>query len=513
MRAGRVVPIQPKALELLHYLVRQRDRVVSRQELLQKVWPGIAVSPNTLATTLKKVRKSLDDDGATQRAIRTIRGRGVRFALEVRGSAEEPPPRPRRAGSSSGSQRSTHPTPSVETDLPRLIVLPFAFLWNEPDTPALQRGLAEELSLALSRFDLRVIATFSSNQVGTEPAAALDLVSRTGAQFVLSGAVGRDGAKILVTARLSDSRSLEIVWSDRFSADLTGSTVFAAQDKIARAVAGHIAGNHGAVHRALYQEVRRSDAVEFSTYIAVLRFHHNQLTHNPMSLRETRQALVEATQAEPNYALTLAMLAELEADEFGVRGNADPTILALARRRAERAIGLDGTCQQAHWALAYVEYLSRNSDAFRAAADRALELNPNNAYLAGLIGWSRALMGDWKEGIAMLEQSIEVNPYCPGWFYLAPFLEAYRRGHYEEALVAARRVGLAHLPLEWAILIAALHRLGRSDEAHAAASRLDENLDDVGTQLPVYLDALIYDHDLAGQLARDVFDVMETLHA
>ncbi len=507
-RRGRVVPAQPKVLELLRHLIRHRDRVVSPPELLEAVWPGVVVSPSALATAVRKTRACVGDDGANQRIIRTVRRRGFRFAADVRTRDDVSTVR----SPSSSSIRDTSATNGGRRT-PTVIVLPFEQLGGDfEDHEFLGNGIAEELSLALSRFEgLRVVSSFSSRQVGSSAMAAGALADQTGARFVISGSVAKDDTGLRVRAMLRDPLSLELLWSDHFFCDLTASSLFAAQEKIARRVVARVADHNGVVVRRLYGEIQRTNAREYSTYTAVMRFHYNQLTHTRESVEEARRALAAATQAEPNYALTLAMLAELEADEYGVRGSRDPSVLTRAKRHAERAIALDGTCQQAHWAMAYIAYLSRNDVEFNVSAERALGLNPNNAYLTGLIGWCRALMGRWEEGLLLLTRGIELNPYCPGWFHLAFFLDSYRRGEYEEGLIAAKKVGLAHLPHEWAIRIAALHRLGRADEARESAARLVETLPETREQLPLYLDALIYDRDLSRRIVEDVMAVVATL--
>jgi DNA-binding winged helix-turn-helix (wHTH) protein len=100
-RGGRPVALEPTPFRLLQHLLRERERVVAKEELLEAVWPGVAVGESVLSTALKEVRRALGDDGKEQRWIQTLRGRGVRFLGEVAAAASprpaaDAPPRPSR---------------------------------------------------------------------------------------------------------------------------------------------------------------------------------------------------------------------------------------------------------------------------------------------------------------------------------------------------------------------------------------------------------------------------------
>ena len=80
---SEVVPVEPKVFDLLVYLIRHRDRVLSRDELFQKVWDGREVSDATLSNHIKSARRALGDSGELQQTIQTVRGRGYQFVAPV----------------------------------------------------------------------------------------------------------------------------------------------------------------------------------------------------------------------------------------------------------------------------------------------------------------------------------------------------------------------------------------------------------------------------------------------
>jgi DNA-binding winged helix-turn-helix (wHTH) protein len=499
-RDGREVRIQPKVLALLLYLLRNRDRVVSQEELFAEVWPEAKVGQAALLSAIRKVRHAIGDDGREQRMIRTIPRRGFRWSIPV-----EYGETPEREGGAGALSSSSAPggDPGAERRGPAVIVLPFRCV--DGGEPFLSEGFTQELRIALSWFDgLRVVGALSSQSAGSDPSGSAELARLTGARFVLSGTVGTFERTLRVAAQLREAESGVVLWAEGFDSQLRGASPFSALERISRIVAARVGDHHGVVVRRMYAEIQRHQAQHHATIEAVMRFHYNQLTHAPGSDEEARRALLAAIEEEPDYATVLAMLSELEADDLGVRGAEEQERLTSARRLAERAVALDPTCQQAHWSLAWVEFLSKNRDPFFAAAERALVRNPNNAYFTALVGWCRALMGDWTTGLRLLEMGMILNPVCPGWFHLAHFLDRYRREDYAGALVAAERVGLPHLVLEWTIRIAALHRLGRVEESVEAARRLLEIAPDARAAAETHLAALVYDEVLVRRVCDDV---------
>jgi len=507
--------MQPKAFDLLVYLLRNRERVVEHAELLDNVWCGEVVSRGAVFSAVKKVREAVDDNGRSQKIIRTVPRRGFRFVAKTEEADDPGTPRRRvearsevpTLGNGAVSRRRDDSSlgPAELFDAPVVIVLPLESRASAMSRRFVSVGLSEEIAVELSRFEgIRVVAV-QSGRLADEEGSLYELANKTRARFILRGSLRELDRAIHVRTVLEDFESRETLWSDEFECTQSTSSLLAAQQEIAQQVAGRVGDHHGVVFRRLHTDLSLQDATQYSSYEAVLRFHHDQLLHTEESLGAARQALESAVATEPRFGLGWAMLAEIEADDFGVRGATSPEVIAEAQRKAEKAVALAPACQQAHWAMAYAYFLSRNREGFLAAADRALNLNPNNPYLIGLIGWCRALMGQWEAGLELLERAIGLNPHCPGWFHLVPFLYHYRRCEYLEALGAAEQVDLPHLPLQWVIRAAALFRLDRGEGARAATERLISVCEqDPEIEVPQVLRALIYDEELCRQLAEDV---------
>src|SRR6266446_8485143 len=130
-RGTELIDLEPKVFDLLAFLVQHRDRVVSKDDLLQEVWGGRIVSESALTTRINAVRRALGDDGAAQRLVRTFTRKGVRFIGEVTELLDQAPP---------------------TSDKPSIAVLPFHNMSGDPEQEYFVDGMVEEIITALSRF-------------------------------------------------------------------------------------------------------------------------------------------------------------------------------------------------------------------------------------------------------------------------------------------------------------------------------------------------------------------------
>ena len=201
---GRPVALQPQVFDLLYLLVENHDRMVSRDEIVEKVWQGRAISETAISSRIKALRQVLGDDGSAQRIIRTVHGRGFRLisAVTLKAAAVPAPPGPE--------------TPEWTGGPPSVAVLPFHEA-GAPNPGMLGEALAHDIIVSLSQLRwLRVIARGSSFRF-REPVPDLLAVGRVlGVRYCLSGTVERSPAGFNVYAELADIRALSVLWSERF---------------------------------------------------------------------------------------------------------------------------------------------------------------------------------------------------------------------------------------------------------------------------------------------------------
>jgi TolB-like protein len=225
-RGAGLISIAPQVSDLLEYLIRNRERVVTKADLLASIWDGRAVSDSALSTRINAVRCAIDDTGEEQRLIRTLPRKGVRFIGAVR---EEQKPAPTQE--SEGAIVLEHPSPALPLpDRPSIAVLPFANMSGDPEQDYFADGMAEEIITALSHCSrLFVIARNSSFTYKGKAVDVRQVGRELGVRYVLEGSVRRAGDRLRFTGQLIDATSGGHIWADRFEGNV--GNVFDLQDR------------------------------------------------------------------------------------------------------------------------------------------------------------------------------------------------------------------------------------------------------------------------------------------
>ena len=214
---------QPKALDLLLYLIAHRNRVVDKDELLEKIWPGVVVSESALTQALRKARAMVGDDGDRQAVIRTIQRRGFRFVADLEDSHGAAP-----------QAAAAAPAAAASTSGP-VAVLPFVDMSPGRDQEYFCDGMAEEVINALAHAGQRVVARTSSFAFKNRPDDVREIARKLGVTLLLEGSVRKAGERLRVTAQLIDATSGFHVWSRTW--DRRVEDMFAIQDEIAQSIA------------------------------------------------------------------------------------------------------------------------------------------------------------------------------------------------------------------------------------------------------------------------------------
>jgi TolB-like protein/predicted ATPase len=258
-RGAELIALEPQVFDLLVYLVRNRDRVVSKDDLLEAVWGGRIVSESTLTSRITAVRKAVGDSGEAQRLIRTLPRKGIRFIGAVR---EEQTPAlavEARPVVAADPPRAALALP----DKPSIAVLPFANLSGDPEQEYFADGMVEEIITGLSRIRwLFVIARTSSFTYKGQAIDVRQVGRELGVRYVLEGSVRKAGGRVRIAAQLIDATSGAHLWADRFDGSLE--EVFELQDQVAIGVAAAIksALQSAQIHRSadLPEQAKARDA-------------------------------------------------------------------------------------------------------------------------------------------------------------------------------------------------------------------------------------------------------------
>jgi adenylate cyclase len=352
---------------------------------------------------------------------------------------------------------------------PSIAVLPFIDLDEPARTSTFAAGLTEEIITALTRYrNLFVIARDSTARFGSGTAAAQDL----GAAYVLEGSVRRADDLIRVAVKLLDATTGSHVWSETYERTLTTASLFAVQDDITRQVVSTIADSHGIIGQTDLSATRAVPTDSLSAYQCVLRAVAHVSTLSPESHRQSRDCLEAAVATEPSYVDAWAWLSVVYLDEMRFGFNTRSGALDRALEAAQQAVALDERSQFAQLAIARSHFFRHELERFRAAADHALALNPNNATvlaeLASLVGNA----GEWQRAASLIEKAMALNPYHPDVYYLPLFWNHYRLAEFEAALALLQKTHMPDYYFTHVRYAAVYAELGRQAEAEAAVARI-----------------------------------------
>ncbi len=234
-KKGRVWAIEPKVFDLLLYLVENRDRMVSKDELNQRIWKGRIVSDAALSTCIKLARQAIGDSGKRQDYIRTIPRRGFRFvgSVEFRGPS-------RCAISPAVTDRAAKSVGLTGPDKPCIAVLPFENMSGDPEQEGFADGVAEDIITSLSKLSqLLVIARNSSFTYKGRAVNVQAIAEELGVNYVVEGSVRKVGNRVRISAQLIDCTTGGHLWAERFDRELTD--IFAVQDEVTQEIVSAVA--------------------------------------------------------------------------------------------------------------------------------------------------------------------------------------------------------------------------------------------------------------------------------
>ena len=397
----RTVPVEPLVFDLILSLLRNRHRVVTKDELVDRLWDGRVISDSTLASCVKAARRALGDDGRRQEIIRTMHRRGFRCVADV----EERVP--------ATAAGEADPTYGIDLSLPQrpsVAVLPFEIVGSDAHAAAIARGLVRDITLGLARTRWLFVTAEASARRFTLDAFDPQTVGKAlGVRYLLSGTFRKQDARLRISVTMIDAVNGNEIWAERFDRGLDG--IFELQDEIASiavaAADAQIARQERG--RAMRSPIEMLDA--WGAYHAALDLLHR---FNRDNGEQAAQLLDRAAALEPasghicaakSYLCWLRAFLEISADR------ADD--LARATDFAREAVSLDPLDAQAHWALGRAELISGAQDLAMDRFTTAIDLNPCFAQGHYNRGWARLLRGDIPDGIADLDEARRLSPHDP----------------------------------------------------------------------------------------------------
>jgi adenylate cyclase len=408
--AGQPVAVGARPFDLLVALIERRDRVVSKDELLAVVWPGMVVEEANIQVQVSALRKCIGRD-----ALATVAGRGYRFSCVLE---DEAATLPRQSGPRADDPDC--PEPPLP-DKPSVAVLPFANLSEEAAHGFFAEGVTQDVITLLSRF--RSLFVIAHNSTATYAGTANDLgtvAAQLGVRYVVEGGVRRAAHRVVVTARLCDTASGRTLWAERY--DRVVDEIFSVQDEVTQCIVTAIAPEIAGAELA---KARRHRPAALSAYEMALRAWGDAWAAfrngDKSALDDIVARAEQALSIDPASTLALNCIA-LACWQWVFLRSAASLFDAHERglKAARRAIAIDPTDGLGYvmlgTLLAHVGHVDGASIPYDEALDAletAHQLNPNDHFALRMLGLTKSIAGRPREGIEHLLRALRLNPRDP----------------------------------------------------------------------------------------------------
>ena len=453
-RGGEEIALRPKSFAVLLYLLEHAGQLVSREELLDAVWPGVVVTDDSIAQCLIELRRALGDDERTM--IRTVPRRGLIFEVPVQVESAAAPPAPQTKSATArhgwklaagitamavlalwwaaGTRPAEAPPAAPEPAHPSIAVLRFTDLSPAGDHAWLADGLSEEIMHRLAQSpSLRVIARVSSFAV--EGLAAAEIAEKLDVSHVLEGSLRRQGDAVRVTAQLIDTATETHMWSRVYDRGLDN--IIDLQEEIALAVADSL-------HASLAAPGAETD-IDPRAYERFLEARYFYFRGAEGDLEKARARLDEAVAISPGFARAWALLSRIDrvrVSEARYRG--DPawdieSIHERQRQAIEQALRYGQDLPEVQMGAA--NYYFSAGERQRAAEhfEIARSLNPNHEWVLNTLGNAALLAGRLEKSMCLNRRILARDPLNMG-FRTYNVLHLIWGGRLEEAQAELDRI-------------------------------------------------------------------------
>lgn len=411
---GSAIPVEPQVFSLIAFLVANADRMVSKDEIAEHIWDGRIVSEAALSSRIKSARQALGDDGKAQRLIRTVHGKGFRFAGEVSGEAVAVP----SAGlpDISPSENTDQSAGEWQAARPGIAVLPFSNMSGNPEQEYFADGITEDIISALSKH--RWLAVVSRNTTfgykSLNPDVRL-VGEELGVAYVVEGSVRRSANRVRVTVQLVDATTGSHTWGERYDRDLED--IFEVQDEITETIVARLEPEIGAAERYKVAHRPHRNLQAWDCYHLGVSYFFKFTAEDNLEAQRLLQSSRELapTFGEAHawwaYAVILGM----------VYWDTEPTSAAMDEALAATSQALDLDDQNAvFYALkARVQLARREYDSALTENEMAISLNPTLAAAHCGLADTLTYQGQYEDAIKRFEKAIQLSPNDPQrWAFL-----------------------------------------------------------------------------------------------
>jgi TolB-like protein/DNA-binding winged helix-turn-helix (wHTH) protein/cytochrome c-type biogenesis protein CcmH/NrfG len=490
-REGEVVHVEPQVFDLLAFLIRNRDRIVSKDEILDTIWDGRIVSEAALSSRINAARKAIGDSGNDQIFIRTFHKRGFRFVAEATELADRGADGPAAGGVTGSADGSAAggadgdvagfqsaaeipaAGPAPDHGKPSIAVLPFANVSQDPEHEYFAYGLTEDVVRLLGRN--RWLTVLTRHTMAPQLGTAVDaraVGAALGVRYLVEGSVRKHGERVRITADLVAAETGGQLWSEVY--DLHLADIFDIQDAMARQIAAVIEPELASVE----QEIAARKAPErLDAWDCYQRGFYHLWGFTTPGFAEAEALFRRAIDLDPGFARAHAALSYVHLQNtFYGDPKERPALLDAAMASARTSVALDERDALCHCVLGRTYCMQRHYDDAIAALEETVALNPSFAQGYFALAFTLVWCGREDEAIALLETAVELSPRDPHiWtFHHTRAFAHFSLGEMKSAAFFARKASRHPNATYWtfATLASALGHLGQPKEAREAVAEL-----------------------------------------
>lgn len=462
---SEVIHGEPQVIELVIFLIRNRGRVISRDELNQNIWNGRIVSDAAISSSVKMARRLLGDDGRQQRYIKTVSKKGFSFVAEV------------YEKKSTDFNDTFDNIDSISKDKrPSIVVQTFTNLSNKPDWNYLSEGMTEDIVTTLSKISTLIVLSYSS--LSNERVSSIEnnqMGRKLGADYVLSGSIQSEGNRLRISSHLVEMQSGEHVWGQSYNYE--DKDIFNIQDDLTKEVVSALQVELTEGDQALLVS-RGTDNIK--AWRLTLEGQASILTHTQDSVRRGLQQLEQAVELDKNFSLAWAALGTAHWKQSVNEGwsRSKKTSLEKSLEANNQAMTLDPN-DAATLAMRSLIFVSqRRFDEAMAIAEKALLYANTDANSIAIACIAFRACCEPELAIKHTRKAMRFCPIYPAWYSYGISLCLWMQGKLDQAIVMAEEAisidPKCHLyPFALAIIYAEMGDIKKAKEASTAVLRID----------------------------------------
>jgi len=416
------ISIEPQVFDLLSYFLANSQRLLTRDELFEQVWPGKIICDTTLSGHIKYVRKALGDSGRNQFFIKTIHGRGYQFTAQVTVTENNRPLLKQTLETTKNALFSKGPL---------VTVVPFSNLSSDPEQQFFADGMSEDIITELSRFsDISVLASHSAFQLKDTSSATEYFREKRNMNYLIEGKVRRFNDRIRISVQLIEASTSQTIWAEKY--DRLIEQVFQIQDEIVETIVSTLSGQIRKVEMARAKSRATTNLRAYDHLLRGLAAHKNGFT-SKNNFNIARQEFSKAIELDPDFARARAWLICSASNMWELMTK---TRIEQALIDAKYALSLDASESEIHRILAAIYLWTRNYKLSGYHYREARRLSPNDANIAVKMARYFAFIDQLDDALLLVRHAMFLNPLHPGWYFQELGVVYYSMDKFDSAIIA-----------------------------------------------------------------------------